>query len=158
MTVINTNNFIDDGVSNIIETIKNHQSEFDLEIRGHNFYPSDVLFVPDTPSIAVEWAELVNSEHRAMRGDGAEHDLTNSYNIVYYQQEFSEELLFEKMRVSVDELIKLLLKYSNLDGYVHDRRTSVTAARPGIRRARLNGLFFSGVLSFRITKRKIIEF
>jgi len=157
MAVIDTGNFIDDGAENIVETFKEHQAEYGLSIGNNNIFAEDVLYVPSTPSLAIDWVEAIHSGHKVINRYRSEHDITNVYNIIFYQEQFSERLLFKELRENIDEISRLFTKYSNLDGYVHDRRTAVTGSRPGVRVGRINGVFYGGIINFQITKRRYTE-
>jgi len=158
MAVIDNKDYINDGSLNIVETFKVYQSDFDLDFDEKNIFNQDVLFVPATPALSVAWSECVMGPQKNMKVGGREYDMENVYQLIYYQEEFSENLMFEKMRLNTERIMNLFSVHSNLDGYIHDRRTFVESAMPGVRLARTNGMFYSAVVIFRIVKRKYYKF
>jgi len=150
--LIKTGDYFDDAVANIVEIIKRMQvtdpGQYLTWIkRVHEVYPADLLIVPETPCICVDFVDHEEEIHTIGKKN-VTYELQIGIEIYYYHQQINEELREKEIRSALWELGRILRRNSFVNG-LSSKGARIVSSEV-LNRTRLNGVYAGGRVRYNV--------
>jgi len=151
MAAIDTDNHVDDFVSNLSEIFEDNTESLGIK----EIYKEDVLMVPIVPSIAISCTAMFN-ERITVGSTNVRYETTFIGDVWYYQAVINEDFKRNVIMSKAYKVARHIMKNASLNGWLVNKRAIVRSCTysPRIRAGMLLG---AARISLSAPKRIVID-